>query len=420
MTFTLPSPSFCVLPWVHAATLTDGSVQLCCVADGASPINLNDSTLGDYWNSSYLRGIRRSMLEGKPVKECWKCHQEESNSYRSHRVVENGVWERKLTPETLVELIGSTEADGYLQAGVQSVDLRLGNTCNLQCVMCQPRDSSKWLGLAKKLSEGFSNPDLRSEYEYKSLIDTSLFEWYRNDAFWEDLTEFLGDLKEIIIAGGEPMLIKEHFAFIRAVCESGHAEHIHLRYHTNGTIFPEEMVAYWGQFKVVEFFISLDGIGEIAEYVRYPSKWAEIEANIRRFDQLGDNVILKLLFSAHALNTYYLPEFLTWARTAGLSKMTKFSQIQQFVHPGIVHWPLNQNLKVLPLELKRVITDRIEAHLSQYSAESVTKYTAILQHMNSEDQSERFPQLIEYTRGLDAARGTDLSKTFPELVEYWA
>ena len=137
--------------------------------------------------------------------------------------------------------------------------------------MCQPRESSRWLPAARKLSAACQEEELKHEWRFKSMIDASRFEWYRNAAFWENLKSFLPHVKEIILAGGEPFLIKEQFDFVKACCESGEAHHIRLRYHTNGTVFPKEMIPYWEQFEWVHFMVSLDGIGEAANYVRYPT-----------------------------------------------------------------------------------------------------------------------------------------------------
>ena len=48
---------------------------------------------------------------------------------------------------------------------VQYIDLRLGNTCNMQCVMCQPRESSRWLPTARRLSELCQDPELKADVE---------------------------------------------------------------------------------------------------------------------------------------------------------------------------------------------------------------------------------------------------------------
>src|SRR5690349_354725 len=157
------SPTFCVLPWLHAATLTDGRVQLCCVSKGRSGVNLNEHTLGEYWNSEYVRDARRRMLAGEPVKACERCYREELHGYESHRMVENRVWKERCGEAEIKRLIGTTGPDGSLDAPVQYIDLRLGNTCNMQCIMCQPRESSRWLPAAQALSALAQNRQLRVE-----------------------------------------------------------------------------------------------------------------------------------------------------------------------------------------------------------------------------------------------------------------
>ena len=71
------SKTWCALPWIHAATLTDGSTQLCCVAEKSSTVNLNQSSIQDYWNNSYIKEARKKMLEGEIVSACRRCYEEE-------------------------------------------------------------------------------------------------------------------------------------------------------------------------------------------------------------------------------------------------------------------------------------------------------------------------------------------------------
>ena len=414
------SKTLCILPWVHAATLPDGNVQLCCVSDGGSGVNLNEQTLANYWNSEYVKDARRRMLAGQEVKACQGCYREEAHGYKSHRIVENKVWHKRCGKEAIRQLISRTGADGTLDDVLQYVDLRLGNTCNMQCIMCQPRESSRWLPAAKKLSELCQDGELKRELKFGSTIDASRFEWYRNAEFWSNLKTFLPHVKEIILAGGEPFLIKEQFAFVKSCCELGEANHIRLHYHTNGTVFPEEMSAYWEQFDRVHFFVSLDGIGEVANYVRYPSNWNQIEDNIRRFDSLGENTTTNFHFTTHALNIYRIPEVCDWADKSGLRNRKYFSNIQEYVSTSLVHNPAYQNVRVLPFDSKQVITEKIDDYMrKQMAGQANDKLTGILSFMNSEDHSQRMPSLVEYTKMLDISRGTDFFETFPELASYW-
>jgi hypothetical protein len=288
-------------------------------------------------------------------------------------------------------------------------------------VMCQPRESSRWLPTARKLSQALEGGELKDTWDFKSSIDTNRFEWYRNPEFWSNLKTFLPHVKELILAGGEPFLIKEGFAFVEACCETGEASHIRLRYHTNGTAFPEQMVPYWEQFEQVHFMVSIDGIGEVADYVRHPSDWDAIEANVRRLDGLGENTVTNFHFTTHALNIYRMLDVLDWADRSGLRNRERIANLQDYVHPGLVHHPAYMSIRVLPADYKQLVTDRFFDYTrTRLAGQQVDKLMAILNFMNSEDHSEKMPSLVEYTSTLDGIRGSDILRTLPELAPYWA
>jgi MoaA/NifB/PqqE/SkfB family radical SAM enzyme len=409
------------LPWLHAATVTDGSVQLCCVAEGASGINLNEQTLADYWQSPYVKEARRRMLAGQRVAACAHCYREEAHGYRSHRLVENEVWQNRCGEDGIRQLVDRTGPDGSVDAPIQYVDLRLGNTCNMQCIMCEPRQSSRWVAAARKLSQMSQQQELKNVWRLKGAIPANRFEWYRNNAFWDNLKTFLPAVKEIILAGGEPFLIAEQFEFVKACCELGEANHIRLRYHTNATVFPEEMIPYWKKFEFVHFLVSLDAIENAANYVRYPTDWREIERNVRGFDGLGGNTLTSFNFTAHALNAWRIPEFLDWADRSRFSNRQRFRHMQDYVGVSLVHDPQYQRVSVLPADCKQLITACITDYIKEHlTGQHVDQLRAVINFMNAEDRSDKMHSLVEYTRLLDRNRGTDFTKTFPELAPYWA
>jgi len=81
-----------------------------------------------------------------------------------------------LTKELVDEIVKNTHEDGTIDNDLYTLDFRLGNTCNLACVMCRPQDSSKWLNEAKKLSNELET-DAKWDWRHKSKIDLSKFEW---------------------------------------------------------------------------------------------------------------------------------------------------------------------------------------------------------------------------------------------------
>ncbi len=409
------SKTFCILPWTHLATLTDGSVLLCCVAENDLRLNLNDTNLKEAWNSQAFRQARQKMLAGEPVPSCHRCYREERSGYRSHRVTENWIWESRFSRELLQSRITSTDSAGYLDHQPMSIDLRLGNTCNLTCVMCRPQDSSKWSALAKNVSESVQDAELKSEWEYKSQIQRDRFEWYQNPRFWEDVEDSLPYLREIIIGGGEPLLLEEHLRLVEACVESGHASHIQLRYHSNGTILADKLFDLWRHFQLVEFFVSLDGIGERNTYLRFPASWSSIEANLQKIDGYPhENLRCMILCSVHFMNMFYLDEFGEWLQQQNFRLITH--GFNGYYHPAVVHHPEYLSIQTYPKELKETVAARIRRFEAKSSRRS-NKLEGVIGFMNQSDQSRRLPQTRQYIAVLDQHRKTSFTQTFPELCE---
>ncbi len=413
----MASKTFCILPWIHAATYTDGTALLCCVASAhPNPEDLNKSTLKEVWNGKMFRDARLKMLAGEEVPNCQHCYKEEAVGIHSHRLVENHVWYRKLGKEYLDDLVARTKADGSVEHDVITLDLRLGNTCNLQCVMCRPVDSSKWVKHAKVLAEELQT-EVKWDWKHKILdYKDSKFEWYKDPEFLESFYENASNIKHIIFGGGEPLYIKEHKEIIKQLVERGYAKEIELRYHTNGTIWDDEVAQLWHSFKRVEVMISLDGMNEVNDYIRYPANWSTIEQNLRKYDALPDNFDIKILCTVQALNIDHLPDFSDWLLAQNFNKIGKKSQAGIF-HPGILHYPQYLCTKVLPKDAKDKISkkllDYVELHKDNHQ---IQKFKSLVEFMNAEDHSHMFEQTLEYLDKIDQLRSTS-AKFFYDVLE---
>ena len=282
--------------------------------------------------------------------------------------------------------------------------------------MCRPQDSSRWVGLAKKLENSLRNEDLYNEWKKTAQINQSRFEWYKNSEFWNDLKMLLPSIRELIIGGGEPMLLEEHRALIEVCVSSGHAEHIQLRYHTNGTILDEKIFELWKHFKLVETFVSVDGIGERNHYMRHPAIWPQVEKNLRTLDNYPHgNLRILLLCSVHLMSVYYLDEYARWVQDQNFKLIA--ADADGYFHPGVVHEPAYLSIQVLPKKVKALITEKIKA-FEAITKNPSSKIAGILNFMNEADHSGLLMKSKEYIRSLDSARKTNFAKTLPELQEH--
>jgi sulfatase maturation enzyme AslB (radical SAM superfamily) len=333
------------------ASYTDGSALLCCVANSNKELNLNKISLDEVWNSRHFKNARRLMLLGRPVQECSACYKLEEIGMYSHRQIENHIWENKLGIDYINQLIDSTNPDGSLDSKWITLDLRLGNTCNLQCVMCRPIDSSKWVKHAIILKEELKTD---AKWDWKNKVEkysTNNFDWYKNKKFLEDFYQSAENIRHLIFGGGEPLYIKEHKEILENLVKSGHSKHIELRYHTNGTIYDSEVVELWTKFKFVDVMISIDGAKEVNDYIRYPSEWSIIEQNLKLYDNTPSMIDVKILCTVQALNIYFLPDFINWLFVQKFKKISK-TNLDGTFHPGMLHYPQYLCVKSLPREFK--------------------------------------------------------------------
>ena len=396
------------------ATWTDGSALLCCVAKNSEQYNLNDQTVKQIWNSEHWKDARKKMLAGEKVSACDHCYKEEAAGIRSHRINENVLWTRELGKEKIDSLIEATQEDGTLDEDLITLDLRLGNTCNLQCVMCRPQDSSMWLKPGKKLVDILAT-DAKWDWKHKIDIDTTKFEWYKKENLWQEFEPMFANIRHMIFAGGEPLLIKEHFRLLKRLVETGHSKHINLRYHTNGTTLPQEILELWKEFSYVELMVSLDAWGEHHDYVRYPADWSVILNNLKTLDNTPDNIEIKILCTVHALNIFYIPEFANNLLNCNFKKIGMRHHNGLF-HAGTVHWPRYLCTQVFPKEIKKQIRDKWESNTTLYELPQwKDKISQQLNFMDQEDLSELYPQFLDYIQGLDTVRNTSFKDTFTEF-----
>jgi len=406
------SKTFCIKPWVHMATYTTGEALMCCVAKEAAG-NLNKDTIQDIWNSDHYKQARLKMLKGEKVSACTKCYDEEDSGIHSHRKIQNYLWEEvesnnegHVGKHGMDKLIAETKEDGYLEAEPISFDFRLGNTCNLQCVMCGPKDSSKWVSLAKKLGQ-------------IDKWDTSKFNWVEDEDFWnKQFLPLLPNIKHLILAGGEPMYLKQHVPLLEKIVDTGYAKNIKIRYHTNATIIPSNRILeLWKEFKFIDLTMSVDCYEEKNSYIRYPDLWENIVDTMHMVDSAPDNIGPRLNCTVNTLNVMYIPDYVDWVIKQKFKKISQNAAQGGIPFIGYVHGPTYMNCKVLPRHIKQAIVDKYDSWYKQFDTPGygLERIIGIKDFMLNEDKSNDFDEFKSYIQKLDSIRGTDFKKTFPEL-----
>ncbi|WP_127717720.1 twitch domain-containing radical SAM protein [Halobacteriovorax sp. HLS] len=405
--------SVCALPFSHVAVRTNGNFSLCCMAYNDSKMSYKNSSITEFWNSIYLRKVRILMRLGIKLSDCKVCYKEEKLGIKSHRLVENESWCKDNSKNDIQEIFKVSSLTGRVSKQAQSFDIRLGNNCNLECIMCQPQESSKWIDRGKKLIKHLNKGSLLyHQWNDRVKIDMNDYSWVTQENIWSEFMSLIPYIKTMVIGGGEPLLVKEHLDFIKKISSEQDVSHLIIRYHTNATLYLDDMIPSWNKFKKVEFFLSVDGKDRYARYIRYPSNWSVIEENLKRYDNLPENYEVRILYTVNNINVSHFSDFVEWLISMNFKKREKFTRLDEFLIIGFVHWPKYLSIVNLSLEKKEKAKEVIQVLIDKYDDLGVTNYKQIIDTLSNPLNEGELKNFDRFTDSLDKIR--DIKKE--ELV----
>jgi len=428
------SNTFCPLPWIHIATRPNGDVRVCCTANASGAgeddvkdaglvkqngqiMNLQTHSIADVWNSNYMKTVRLQMLEGKVPPSCTKCFEEESKGIVSKRQWESVVWNERLDMTTIIDATGE---DGSLPVDIPYFDLRLGNLCQLKCIMCSPHDSSSWIKEWKIQYPKYNTIELKQDQQWDSDFD---YTWYKKGSFLSDMRSQAYNIRELYFAGGEPLLIPEHYKILEFMVESGAAKLCVLRYNSNGLELPEKLFELWKHFKQVKFNFSIDAVGPRNDYIRYPSKWENVVDNLQRLDNTPNNITVNIACAVQLLNVLNVSELVHWKESMNFKKINLPPYGAGLIGTHLVYLPSYLNVRVLPKHLKDKVKTQVDYLCSQRTLDQefmnnpygLKRWQGLVQYMMAEDWSHKIPMLLDYLNTCDQTRGTNFRNIFPEI-----
>jgi len=309
--------SLCAYPWMAACLNPDGLVRPCCTWQShIGPLNIfNSNTTNDPINSNEWNKIREDMISGKPVKGCEWCYSAESAGKLSSRL------------SSLFWMV-PTESK---PAPLEYLEVTLSNLCNLACVGCWDGLSTKW-----------SSENIKAGRPGQKLIDNR-FDWSK----WD-----LSRLNKLKILGGEPFMEMDRFSNL---LEHVDLSKIKLIVYTNGTILPNKRLKLLiEKCKNVEFIVSLDGIDTVNEWIRWPSKFDKVTANMRTYESWwnnNNNIELATATVVNIFNIFIMDKFIDFKNTNFSSWSTMFNW---------VFTPSWQSIQALPVDVKNTLIDKFK------------------------------------------------------------
>ena len=232
---------YCTAPWTGLIVRENGNVCTCCAGTKVLG-NVKSGSINDMLNSPELDKIKKDLLDNNHNDNCNGCYNLEKHSgtatLRNHFNLHY--------PE--------------IDKGLQFLDIRWNNLCNLNCVYCGSGQSSSW--------EDKLNP--HKVKTIRNTYDIELEEWILSKS---------EQIHELILIGGEPLLMKQNIALLKKISDDVRLSIItNLSYNLINNPCAELLFkrppdnTLWN--------ISVENYGDKFEYIRTGAEWAQFKNNL--------------------------------------------------------------------------------------------------------------------------------------------
>lgn len=398
------SKVFCMSPWIQLHAQTSGKVSPCCMSSVNNGNEIGDlrqnPNLSDSWNSPNMRQLRQDMLTGKKNSLCTNCYKFEELGKFSERMQYNQDFRH------YYDRVVSTLKDGTLpDKTVPIIDIRFSNKCNYKCRICNSDYSTLWYEEELKLGKHHNG----QPKEIKAAEN--------EEVFWQSFKNLLPYVKRLHFAGGEPLFMDEHYEVLNHLMAIGKTD-VNLTYNTNLSTLrykQNHVVDLWKNFKQVDVWASLDGMGERGDYQRKGQKWVDIEANIRTIQKEAPAVFLGINITVSAFNILHIPDFY---RHLVDNKFIAPDRVNLYPLFYPHHFAITNLTPTIKEKVRKSFVDFDTQYLSKLAnADKIRSHIkAMITLMDSGQQAEQ-KQFRDSINAVDSIRGENFKSVFPELEE---
>lgn len=407
------SESYCILPFIHLYSQPDGELKPCCIAGGFDiPINLKTMSIEDAFNSKQMKDLRKDMMGGIKNKVCNVCYKQEEETGHSPRLDfnKNSLWDEPLV-----------ESDYSVPSDFQHVDIRFSNLCNFKCRMCSHAFSSAWFEDTGK----FRPWAVEGKTKIMKVTDTIV----------DDLIPHLSQIKSFYFAGGEPLIMPEHFkilnylytemaleTFYKNDNETGeviefNARNLSIHYNTNLSVIKydeQSLIDLWKGFFRVFLSISCDGVNEVGEYQRTGFKTEKFEKNleiIKKYAKPASSreavtgISYNFQYTTTIMNVYHIFDFIDYMLEK--NHITNSDQIDLYYA-----WsPDEISLNNLNKAEKELIIDFLNSKKDNYSEKTSMEIQSIIDFTNGGVETDEIKNnRINYIRDVEKLHGGNFEK----------
>ena len=342
----------------------------CCLS--TTPHTASETDIID-WYDEKLVDHRINNDNNQWLPGCWQCETLEKTGTKSFR-------------KSMIEKFGVHKD----LTGPQRIDLLFDRSCNLACRTCGPHSSTLWEKHMKinNLPIEYDIPTLDSFFRVKKSLQSLNLE----------------NVGMIQFCGGETLLGNTYWQTTEWLSQNvpDAKNKLELGFQTNGT---QSIDPKWfdviEKFKLVKLMISIDGIGDKFEYLRWPANWNQTVDNIMTLrETLPGNVMFFVQECTSCLNLYHFGEVSNWVSKnfATNREGDPVGHNTQFATHNYLH-------------ANNITQEYVDALADKSMSTIIDK--------SWQENPDNIRQFIRETEKFDVIRGEDWKKVFPEVAEFY-
>ena len=396
----------CTAPFVAALIDTNKGVRPCCVYDNTYIGNIKEQSLLSIISTNEWKKLKQQMYANEWPKPCLPCKEREDVT---------GWSVRKLFSD------GSFDVTNWEEEKLTYLEFNGSNICNLSCLHCTPGFSSRWVIDNKKARAVFDTyePHVQDKIRYFDAVQvytddkngrSTKMHLPDPDLVLANLKELdLSNLRTINFKGGEPLLNSETLAILNYLDEQSILSDVSIIMVSNGTYINQEIIDMFKKCKKITFNLSLDGINELFNYIRYgDAKFEDIEPVIAKLNELS-NISIHFQVAVMNYNIFNLEEIREWA--------VKMSEKYKVVYPAAGFANCVQHPRYLSLQ---TLSDGTRTQLVKYfkGLSNHSHYNTVIKNLESEyigdDMHEDW---VHYTNLMQTIRKNNILDIVPRLTE---
>jgi organic radical activating enzyme len=356
--------------------------------------NCRKNTLAEIWQDQPMAQLRKDMLSEIPNAACGRCYEQEASGFFSGRKSAN-----KHHGHHVKKLESNPFEMTYW-------DIRFSNLCNLKCRSCGHIFSSQWYQDQAKLAGG-DWKERNTVLNYAGRTETDM---------WTQLEPHLDYVEQIYFAGGEPLLMEEHYRILDELVRRKRFD-VRLIYNTNFThtdLKGRSVFEYWKQFDSVAVGASLDDSGARGEYIRKGTDWSVVEQNRRDMLKICPDVDFYISPTLSIMNAWHLPDFHREWVAAGLIRA-------QDLNVNILQDPAYYRIDIAPIKYKQLLRVKFEEHIEWIKTQgdslgrATQGFESAVAFMMATDNTHLIDTFWRKTHELDAIRKEQMLDIIPEL-----